>query len=155
MTTLWRISNYAELSGEGGMRASARWHTKGRLIVYLAESPASALLERIVHLTDRNEDGDLPPYYQLLKISVPDECEIKSLTTLVPIDWREQDDFTRSMGDSWLASLETPLARVPSSIVPHTANFLLNPEHTLATRVLIEERTKERFDNRLFRFGPR
>ena len=155
MTILWRISNYVDLSGEGARFASARWHTEGRPVVYLAENPASALLERIVHLTDRNEDGGLPLVYRLLKISVPEESAIKSLNMLAPADWRERTDFTRSIGDDWLASVETLLARVPSAIAPHTWNFMLNPEHPEAKQVQIAEATEERFDNRFFRFGAR
>jgi RES domain-containing protein len=155
MTTLWRISNYLDLSGEGASVASGRWHTKGKLIVYLAENPASAMLERIVHLMDRNEDGILPHSYQLLQIAVPDDLATKQLNTLAPTDWNEQIEFTRSLGDVWLVSQETPLARVPSVIVPRTWNYLLNPEHPDAKQVVIAEAIRERFDNRLFRFGSR
>jgi RES domain-containing protein len=63
--------------------------------------------------------------------------------------------MTRRIGDEWLASLETPLARVPSAIMPRTWNYLLNPEHPGAKQVQIAEVIKERFDNRLFRFGAR
>jgi RES domain-containing protein len=59
------------------------------------------------------------------------------------------------MGDAWLVSLETPLARVPSAIAPQTWNYLLNPEHPDAKQVQVAEVIKERFDNRLFRFGVR
>jgi RES domain-containing protein len=63
--------------------------------------------------------------------------------------------LTRQIGDAWLASLETALARVPSAILPRTWNYLLNPEHPDAKQVQIAEVIKERFDNRLFRFGTR
>jgi RES domain-containing protein len=155
MTTLWRISNFIDLSGEGGLTASARWHTMGRPIVYLAENPAGAMLERIVHLMDSNEDGILPRFYQLLQVSVSDEVEIKQLNALSPTDWKEHPEFTRAIGDAWLASLETPLARVPSVIVSHTWNYLLNPEHPDAKKLEIAEVIRERFDNRLSRFGGR
>ena len=155
INTLWRISNYADLSGEGSRGGSARWHTEGNLVVYLAESPASALLERIVHLTDRDPGGFLPSVYQLLQISVPDDLETKPLSALAPSDWREHAEFTRGIGDAWLASLETPLARVPSAIVPHTWNYLLNPLHPDAGKVQIAEVIRERFDNRLFGLGAR
>jgi RES domain-containing protein len=159
MTTLWRISNYADLSGEGGRGFSARWHIEGRLIVYLADSPAGAMLERIVHMMDVDidvdGDGILPRFYQLLKVSVPDELAMKPLNTLAPTDWKQHPELTRTIGDAWLASLETPLARVPSAIVPHTWNYLLNPEHPDAKQVQIAEAIKERFDNRLFRSGGR
>jgi RES domain-containing protein len=155
MTTLWRISNYPDLSGEGALRTSGRWHTEGRPIVYLAENPAGAMLERIVHLTDRNEEGILPRFYQLLQISVPDELPLQTLNAIAPADWKERPEFTRAVGDAWLASCESPLARVPSAIVPRTWNYLLNPEHPDAKHIVVAEVIKERFDNRLFRFGAR
>jgi RES domain-containing protein len=155
MTTLWRISNFIDLSGEGGLGASGRWHTEGRLVVYLADCPAGALLERIVHMTDMIEDAFLPQFYQLLKVAVPDELVIKQLNTIAPTDWKERPDFTRNLGDAWLASMETPLARVPSAIAPQTWNYLLNPEHPDAKQVIVAEAIKEQFDNRLFRFGVR
>jgi RES domain-containing protein len=59
------------------------------------------------------------------------------------------------MGDAWLVSRESPLARVPSAIAPHTWNYLLNPEHPDAKKIEVAEVVRERFDNRLFRFGAR
>jgi RES domain-containing protein len=153
MTTLWRISSFVDLNGEGGLGASGRWHTEGRLIVYLADCPAGALLERIVHTTDMIEDAYLPRFYQLLRVSAPDELAIKQLNTLAPADWRERPEYTRSIGDAWLASVETALARVPSVIAPHTWNYLLNPVHPDAKQVQVAEVIRERFDNRLFRSG--
>lgn len=155
MTTLWRISNYTDLSGEGARGASARWHSEGRLIVYLAESPAGALLERIVHLIDQGEGDDLPRFYQLLKVAAPDATAVKALNTKAKFDWRERIEFTQQLGDAWLASGETPLARVPSVIAPHTWNVLLNPEHPDAKKVRIEAASRERFDPRLFQLGKR
>lgn len=157
MTNLWRISEYADLSGLGGRIGSARWHTMGRSVVYLTESPAGAMLERVVHMMDIDleEYGKLPRTYQLLQVLVPDELVTKELNTIAPSDWREHPEFTRSIGDAWLASFETALARVPSAIVPRTWNYLLNPEHPEAKQVQVAEVIRERFDNRLFRFGMR
>jgi RES domain-containing protein len=157
MKSLWRISEYADLSGEGGRRGSARWHTRGKPVVYLAESPAGAMLERIVHLLeiDENGNGDLPLAYTLLHLSVQEGFAEKALSTITVSDWKERESLTRQIGDAWLASLETALARVPSAILPRTWNYLLNPEHPDAKQVQIAEVIKERFDNRLFRFGTR
>lgn len=157
MTVLWRISEYADLSGQGGRTGSARWHTMGRPVVYLTENPAGAMLERIVHMIDldRNEGGNLPRFYQLLRVQVPDDLAIKPLNAIAPTDWKENLQFTRTLGDAWLATRETPLARVPSAIVPHTWNYLLNPEHPDAKQVVVAEVIRERFDNRLFLFGAR
>ncbi len=153
MGALWRVSNYIDLSGEGGRKASARWHTAGSRVVYLADSPIGALVESLVHLDVDREDT--PDFYTLLKISVPEGRAIQLLDPPVGTEWKQDLDLTRSIGDAWLASLESPLARVPSAIAPHTWNYLLNPEHPDSAQVQVAEVISERFDNRLFRFGTR
>ena len=68
---LWRISNYADLSGVGGCRRPVDG-TRGKRIVYLADHPASALLEMLVHI-----DRDLiPATYRLLRIVASDTVAI-------------------------------------------------------------------------------
>jgi RES domain-containing protein len=153
MAIFWRVSNYADLSGEGGRKAGARWHTAGSRIVYLAESPMSALVETLVHLNVDPEDT--PDLYTLLKISVPDDIVVESLGLPAGSDWKQSVDLTRSVGNAWLTSLRTAIARVPSAIAPHTWNYLLNPEHPDAKKIEIAEAIRERFDDRLFRFGAR
>lgn len=150
---LWRISNYINLNGEGGRKISARWHTAGSRIVYLAESPTSALVETLAHLEVDSEDT--PDFYTLLKISVPDEIAAQSLDPPAGSAWKQEIAVTRRMGDAWLASRETSLARVPSVLAPETWNYLLNPEHPDAKKIEIAAVIKEQFDQRLFRFGRR
>jgi len=150
---LWRISDYIDLSGEGGRKAGARWHTAGSRIVYLAESPMAALVETLVHLEVESEDT--PDFYTLLKIVVPDDLAIQPLDPPAGSEWKHDLELTRRLGDAWLTSLETPLARVPSVIAPQTWNYLLNPGHPEAKQVVVAEVIRERFDNRLFRFGAR
>jgi len=153
MRTFWRISQFADLSGDGGLRAAARWHSKGRPIVYLAESPAGAMLERLVHLPEI--DGPLPRTYDLLEVIAPDHLEVRELLPLADIDWKEHPEMTRRTGDVWLASAETALARVPSAIVARTWNILLNPQHPDVAHLQIASVLQERFDNRLFQIGAR
>ena len=135
---LWRISNYADLTGTGGLFASARWHSKGRRLVYLAENPASALLERIVHL--EIDPADLPTGYLLMAVDIPDtmafgHVRLEELAT----DWRENLMVTRTHGDRWLAEGRAALLRVPSALVPLTSNWLLNPTHPDAAKARIAE----------------
>jgi RES domain-containing protein len=153
MKTFWRISNHVDLEGLGGRRFSSRWTSLGRRVVYLAESPPGALLEVLVHFDLDSED--IPESCTLLRVSALDETAVKSLDPPPEAEWRKIQELTRRIGDDWLASLETPLARVPSAIMPQTWNYLMNPEHPAASAVQIAEVIKERFDNRLFRFGTR
>jgi len=148
MTTLWRISEHSDLSGEGGLRASARWHTRGKPIVYLGDSPSSCMVERLVHLFDT--EGDLPETYNLLEIEASDSASISPLLQFVDTDWKERSEITRKAGDDWLLSATSPLARVPSAIVPRTWNYLLNPLHADAPQVRIVSVIRERFEARLF-----
>lgn len=147
---LWRISNYADVSGLGGLRASGRWHTRGKRIVYLADHPASALLEMLVRL-----DTDLvPPSYTLLRLSVPDIVESEEINLGdLPTDWRQQPPVTRQLGDEWLDRKSSALLQVPSAIVPGASNFLLNPEHPEAAYVRIVEVLRAPFDPRLLRMS--
>src|SRR6185503_2600554 len=136
MMRLWQISNHASLTGEGGLYASGRWHTRGRRVVYLADHPASALLEVMVHLEIDAED--LPTHYQLLGVDVPDGVPVAALTEdELQNGWRTQIAVTRARGDEWLRTGPTALLRVPSVIVPEAANYLLNPAHPEAARISI------------------
>ena len=145
---LWRISNHRTLDGRGGLLASARWHTRGRPIVYLAETAPGALTEALVHL--ELDPNNLPRNYKLLKAEAPDDISIRSITKAdLPDNWVEDEVATRTIGDEWLASNETALLRVPSAIVPESFNVLLNPLHREAARVVIVDYREYPWDRRL------
>jgi RES domain-containing protein len=151
MMRLWRISNHASLSGDGGLYASGRWLTRGRRIVYLADHPASALLEVMVHLEIDAED--LPTHYQLLGVEMPDDVSTTARDeSALPSDWREQTTVIRALGDEWLRDGATALLRVPSAIVPEASNYLLNPAHADAARIAIGLALRAAFDPRLMAF---
>jgi RES domain-containing protein len=142
---LWRISRHRDLSGAGGLKASGRWHHAGLPIVYLASSPSAALLEVCVH-TSAN---DIPPEFMLLKIDGPD---VKALTIKpedLPPDWTTRLEVTRDFGTAWLRKKSGLLLRLPSAIVPETANFLFNPIHADAARFRIAGIFEYPFDIRL------
>ena len=143
---LWRISRHRDLSGEGGRHAPGRWHHRGAAIVYLAETPAGALLETCVH-TSAN---DIPPSYTLLALQVDESVSIETLdTSLLPADWIEHLKVSREIGSAWLRSGRTALLRVPSALAPATFNVLLNPLHPDARRVRIEAEYRYPFDPRI------
>jgi RES domain-containing protein len=146
---LWRISNHADLSGVGGLYASARWHTQGRPIVYLAETPSSALLEILVHL--ELQELERPDRYRLLKVEVVEGAAFEEveLASLSPA-WQIDELQTQARGDAWLQKSETALLRVPSAITPETWNWLLNPRHKDAARLRIIASATHPYDPRLF-----
>jgi RES domain-containing protein len=145
---LWRISNYADLSGIGGVRASGRWHSQGRRVVYLADHPSSALLEMLVHM-----DRDLiPPTYQLLRIVLPSDIAIEVVgVDELSVDWRTETTMSRQIGDWWLDRSTSALLQVPSAISRHGNNFLLNPAHPDAVKIAVAEIVRAPFDSRLLK----
>jgi RES domain-containing protein len=148
---LWRISNYADLKGRGGLRAGARWHTKGREVVYCAEEPTGALLEALVHIEVEALE-DLPRRYQLLRIAFPRKTAVEEVgLASLPPDWQRRTLLTRSIGDAWLAAGRTPALRVPSAISPHAHNVLLNPRLLRPAGIRIAAKSRYPFDTRLFK----
>lgn len=146
MTTLWRVSGHRDLKGAGGLRAPGRWHQRGLPVVYLAESPAGALLEACVH-TSAN---DVPPQYTLLTVEVGARVATSHLNvSTLPKDWIEREDVTREIGSAWLRDGRSTLFRIPSALVPATFNVLLNPLHPDAVRVSVQSAVVYPFDPRI------
>jgi len=142
---VWRISNYADLSGVGGTLVAARSHHKGFPILYTAEHPAGAMIEFLSHI----EYYDIPSNFQLLKIEIPDSASIEHVdATALPPDWRNELDVTRSIGDRWLKKKRALALRVPSVIVPHAQNILLNPSHAEMASVAISSMDRVPLDPR-------
>jgi RES domain-containing protein len=140
---LWRISNHATLNGMGGMEFSARWHTKGRPIVYTADHPASALLEMLAH----TEPDQTPDTFQLLKIVA--QPPIKPHRAAPPTDWMNNLKLSREIGDVWLRDKKSLLLEVPSAILPDVFHTLINPEHPDAKDLKIASAQKVPLDARL------
>ena len=146
---LWRLTEYPSLDGEGGRLYSARWNTAGLPIVYLAASPPGALIEILVHL--ELEEDELPPAFMLLRVNIPGKLHIPQLRVPEGEAWKSDLALTRSLGDAWLKSRRSALARIPSAILPDTFNYLLNPLHTDAARITIAEVKSAVLDPRLLR----
>jgi RES domain-containing protein len=147
---LWRISNHLSLAGDGALRSSGRWHTRGRRVVYCAQSPAAALLEILVHF--EIEIQDLPARYRPSRIEAPDEAAIERISRdQLPTGWVENTGATRAIGDVWLAKGRSLLLIVPSAVVPETFNVLLNPGHEDAKRTRITQASEHVIDPRLLK----
>jgi RES domain-containing protein len=113
--------------------------------VYLAATPAAALLEVCVHTTA----SDLPPNFTLLKIIGPDTQAPNVGLRDLPNDWRTRLEVTRDLGTAWLRQTKSVLLQVPSALAPETVNFLFNPLHATATQFRIEDVFVYPFDPRL------
>jgi RES domain-containing protein len=136
----WRLCRrpYADLSGEGARIFGGRWNSHGRPVVYLAEHPALAALELRVHLDLPLEL--LPEDFVLMRVDVPDG----------PLAEPAAPADTVAIGDAWLNKGSSASLRVPSVLVPHAWNVLVNPRHADAARAEIQAIEPFRFDPRLW-----
>lgn len=126
--TGWRLTRrpWADLSGEGARRHGGRWNSPGRAVVYLSEEAALPVLEVLVHL-DLPPDL-LPPDYVLMRVDLsPLEAAIENGP-----DGASGMAESRAWGDRWIGEARTPVLRVPSVLVPESANLVLNVRHPLA-----------------------
>ncbi|MCK1297119.1 RES family NAD+ phosphorylase [Bradyrhizobium sp. 24] len=153
---IWRISNFDDLSGVGGLKADGRWHDRGRHAVYAADHPASALLEVMVHLEIDFED--LPTSYQLLGIDVPDDLAVEMVSRAdierISPDWADDPRVSRDMLRTWFGEARTAIVSVPSAIVPFAQNYLINPRHKDAARIRVAHVARYPHDLRLFGQWP-
>jgi RES domain-containing protein len=139
---LWRISNYADLQGTGGLLAPARWHKARQPIVYTSEHPSLAVLEALANSTSE----DLPDRFQLLRIDTGSATPIEPI---LPEAWQVDSQISQSIGDSWLAAATSVLLKVPTVLVPHGWNYLLNPRHPDAAQLKIIQSIHFDLDPRL------
>lgn len=131
-------------SGEGGLHASARWHTAGHLIVYTAQSLSLAALEILVHLKQTNNIQPFCAY----SAEIPDAFILKPDS--LPPGWRSRIEVSRRFGDTWLEAKTSAALLVPSVITPGERNVLLNPAHPqFSSRWILTGPTVYAFDPRL------
>jgi len=137
------------LQGIGAsMSKGYRWNSFNTRLVYTAESRALATLEVSVHL-DLSEDLPTDRFY--VEIEIPDnitilEVELKDL----PDDWDAKPPIitTQTIGDDFVHDNEAAILKVPSSIVPQEFNYLINPNHTDASKIKVMNKTRMSFDRR-------
>lgn len=123
----------------------ARWTSGARPVLYASEHAAGALLEYRAHLQSSPTE-DL----KLVQLLLP-ECEVDEFELGEHLPWRERPyrEDVQTLGDTWLARSHTLVARVPSSLIPHEYNLLINPEHPLFAQVQYAPSLPFRLDQRL------
>lgn len=137
---------YADLSGDGARLVGGRWNSPGRAALYLADSRALAILETLVHLD--LDERTIPLDYVIMTVDFSalegDSVWLEDGPSLPP-----PDSACRTIGDAFLAAKRALALRLPSVLVPHASNFMLNPAHPLMARVAIGSIEPFAFDRRL------
>ena len=147
---VWRITRraYQALDGEGARLFGGRWNSEGVPVVYTSSTLSLAALEYLVHV----QIEDVPDDLVSLEIDGPDDAPVERIETFdLPDDWNQVPDHPAciDLGDAWAASSPGLVLRVPSAIIPHEWNVLLNPLHHEMTRVKVVAVREFAFDPRL------
>ena len=139
-----------DLSGAGARLYGGRWNHKGISIVYTSESRSLATVEYLVHVNL----AIVPSGLTIASIKIPKRIITKQISTSdLPANWREfpAPSQLAEIGTKWALANETLLLRVPSAVIEHEFNILINPAHPDSKHVKITHVEDCRFDKRLLR----
>jgi RES domain-containing protein len=127
-----------------GSDSGGRWTSPRTPGVYTSLSPATAMLEYLVHL-----EGETPDELLLASAAVPKDAMLVQLE--VPSDWKERPyrDTVRQVGDAWSKQKTSLALRVPSAVCEGECNVLLNPGHPDFAKLRIEHLQPMKIDSRL------
>jgi RES domain-containing protein len=130
MATLYRLTKarYAATAFRGS-RGRGRWHRLGTPVVYAADSPATALLEILVHIGEA-EDVLAEPYV-VFEIDLPEKHIVVLDAEELPPNWNAWPwtQEAQDLGTLWYEERVSVALGVPSAVVPRQRNYLLNTEH--------------------------
>ena len=152
--TVWRLvkAKHARsaFDGEGARRFGGRWNARGTPVVYLCSSLSLAVLELFVHLTA--EDARLR--FSAIPVGIPSGLAIQELRIdNLPEEWRSEPPFhaCKALGSEWAEANEAALLKVPSVIVPHEFNYVLNPRQPDFSRLSVHKAEPFGFDSRMWK----
>ncbi len=149
---VWRICRRAHaadaLSGRGGLFVSGRWHSRGRRIVYTSGSLSLAALEILVHV----DQTELPRDLFRIEVEIPDDVSVERIdASALPTAWRTfpAPPALQELGDGWLQQQKALVLEVPSAVIPEEYNYLLNPAHPDAARLVVVSSREFVYDPRI------
>jgi RES domain-containing protein len=139
-TSVWRIAhkNHATtaFSGEGSRYGSGKWQKNGKPIVYTSATLSLAALELLVNM----EVESVGNIFVSVRADIPEDMRIEEVNVhSLPGNWRDMPAprFLTNIGDQWLTNQNTAILAVPSALIAHEKNFLINPNHPDFARIVI------------------
>lgn len=139
-----------DLSGGGARRYGGRWNHKGTSMIYTSENRALATVEYLVHVPL----SIVPTHLSLATLQISDKITPKAISISdLPGNWREYPVPSRlaELGTNWANKNESLLLRVPSAVVEHEYNILINPLHPDMKHVSVVQIERYTVDKRLLR----
>lgn len=119
-------------------------------MVYTSATLSLAVMELLVHL----DDDDLARAYVAVAAEIPDTVAVRRVRAVdLPRRWRSYPAPAAlpELGRRWATAGETAVLAVPSAVIPHEVNYLLNPRHPHFKRIRVAKPEPFIFDPRLRR----
>ena len=153
MTEVWRIcaGQFATRgpTGAGARLYGGRWNPPRVAAVYTAASLSLAALELFVNL-----DPDiLPPDLVSMAATIPEHLRIEDVALAeLPTNWRGYPvpEALQVVGSNWVVEACSAVLSVPSAVIPHERNYILNPEHPGFSGIEVRKPRPFRFDPRMW-----
>lgn len=122
----WKYADHA-FDGEGSWRYGSRWSSPGVRVAHASGSLSLATLEVLVHMQS------IVPLaaYSVWTVEFREDIVKELPEDDLPGNWRTYPApfELRALGDAWLRRESSLLLRVPSAIISHEFNYLINPAH--------------------------
>jgi RES domain-containing protein len=143
---------HAAFDGEGARRYGSRWTPKGFAAVFTSASLSLAALECFVHTDIDVEPIDLVA----IAMEIGDRVAVETVAAGdLPQDWRvyPAPPALALIGRRWLEDAQTAVLSIPSVVIPHERNFILNPAHPDFSTMSMIRPEPFSFDPRMWKKG--
>jgi RES domain-containing protein len=151
--TVWRLLKTRFLQhafdGEGARLYGGRWNSPGEPVVYTSATVSLAVLELFANV----QRSELLISYSLLSCSFDETLHSEVGLSDLPSNWRTSPPPAelQTIGDAWLRTGRSAVLRVPSAVIEHESNYLLNPAHRDFKRIKRSPAEPFTFDLRLIK----
>ena len=147
---VWRIASATTpaFDGEGARRYGGRWTPKGLPATYTSATLSLAALERLVH-TDPDVET---PELVAIAVDIGADVTIHAIDVIhLPSSWRAYPppEALTIIGATQLS--EVAVLSVPSVVIPHERNYVLNPTHRDFVKLTLGKPEPFSFDPRLWK----
>src|SRR5437660_682630 len=114
---IYRLTNsefIKDLSGTGSKLYGGRWNSVGMNAIYATENISLAVLEILVHVRNYKRPLD----YNLVSIEIPETIKpVIIYKEKLKRNWKDDANYSQSIGDEFLKNSHALLLKVPSAIV--------------------------------------
>ena len=116
--------------------------------MYTSGTLSLAALEYLVHV-----DSDiLPDGLVSIRATIPDGLKIEAISAShLPLEWKDKiiPVSVQQLGTAWVTNANSAVLKVPSVVIEHEWNYVLNPRHPEFSQIKWDAAAVFSFDQRL------